>query len=373
MTRNYLKNLYVAKILIVLVFSFQPTSPGLFAQPVGEGVSKLQKCREYDFADTSVISVASDNENIYVATEEGSVHAIDPMASDKIWSSNIGGQIVSNLIVAKDRILITTSAVLTNGAKPDFSILRSLSIETGLTNWSISLPYSIQMFLGNSGNAIVSISREGAVAAHDASTGNILWKKSFQGNLTAPPKFGNDWIVFGTDKKDILVISSKNGETALRSDLKFAASAVSIPSEKTIAIGDERGNVNLIDVNSGKTIWKFKSGAKISFLSSAEEGLLAASNDNFVYLISDYNGDIIWKRRLPGRVAGPLLVAENIVVLQVYADKSAFLLDLESGRIVNQFIMDQENSPGIMPNSTKDNSIIFSTAASLVSYGVKPC
>lgn len=345
----------------------------LSAQLLSDEAVKLQECRKYDFADTAVIAAASDNTNFYVTTEDGSVHAIDPVTSRKLWSSNIGGRITSNLLVADGRLFLAGNAIPVNGEKPQTSILRSLHPETGLVIWNAPISYSEQIYLGSSGKAVISLGREGSVASKDSSNGNLLWQASFAGNLTAVPDIDFERIIAGTDQKEIVSIDAKTGATLMRSKTRFIPSSVLNYTEKAIAAGDERGNLILLESATGKSIWKYKSGGKISHIAYTSEGVLAASNDNFIYMLWDYNGDVLWKRRLSGRIAGPLLIGGDTAAVQISADKSAFILDLKNGKIVNQILLAENNSAGIMPGLFNNSLFVFSTPVSVVSYSVKPC
>lgn len=373
MTRNTLLNLSSAALTLLIILILSAAGTNVPAQLLSDEAVKLQKCGQYDFADTAITAAAADNSSFYVATEDGSIHAIDPVTSRKLWTSNIGGRIASNLIVADGRIFVAGNAVSVNGEQPETSILRSLNPETGLVIWNSPIPYSEQMYLGSSGKAVISLGREGFVTSKDGMTGNLLWKVSFPGKLSAIPDIDFERIVAATNQKEIISMDGKTGTVLMRSKTKFIPSSVLNYSEKAIAAGDERGNLILLESSTGKAIWKYKSGGKISFIAHTSEGLLAASNDNFVYMLWDYNGDVLWKRRLPGRVAGPPLVGGDTVSVQLSAEKSAFVLNLESGKILNQFFLLENSSTGIMPGLFNNNLFVFSTPVSVVSYGLKPC
>lgn len=373
MTRNYLSNIAPATLTLFIILIFSAAGTKVHAQLLSVEAVKLQKCRQYDFADTAIIAAASDSNNFYVATEDGGIHAIDPATSRKLWTSNIGGRIASNIIVAGGRIYVAGNVGRVDEEQPETSILRSLNSETGLVVWNSPIPYSEQIYLGSGGKSIFSLNREGSVISSDATAGNLLWKASYAGNLTAIPDIDFERIVAATDRKEIISIDGRTGTVVMRSKTKFIPSSVLNYTEKAIAAGDERGNLVLLESSTGKSIWKYKSGGKISFIAHTSEGVLAASNDNFVYMLWDYNGDVLWKRRLPGRVAGPPLIGGDTVSVQLSADKSVFVLNMESGKIVNQFLLPGNSSVGVMPALFNNDLFVFSTPVSVVPYSIKPC
>ena len=151
MTRNYLSNIVPATLTLFIILIFSAAGTKVHAQLLSVEAVKLQKCRRYDFADTAIIAAASDSNNFYVATEDGGIHAIDPATSRKLWTSNIGGRIASNIIVAGGRIYVAGNVGRVDEEQPETSILRSLNSETGLVVWNSPIPYSEQIYLGSGG------------------------------------------------------------------------------------------------------------------------------------------------------------------------------------------------------------------------------
>lgn len=345
----------------------------LFAQLLSEAAVKLQKCGQFDFPDTEIVAVAYDSANIYIATGDGSLHSIDAATLRKNWSSAIGGAIVSNLIVAEGRIHVAVNAKPIGDAKAESSVVRTLNAETGLVIRNSPVPYSDRMYVGITGKSLVVVSQNGSIVSTERVNGNVIWVTSVVGKINGMPDFDFDRIVVATDQKEIISIDGTTGKVVMRSKTRFRPISVLSYNDRTVAIGDERGNLALIDSASGKTVWKYKSGGKISNIAETSEGVLALSNDNFVYMLWDYNGDVLWKRRLPGRIASAPLIGGDTISVQVSGERSAFILDVKSGKIINQLQLSDLNSPGIPPSVFDNGRFIFSTLASLNSYSVKPC
>ena len=373
MTRHNLINIFVQIILLLLLTAFPKVVLELSAQTARPGGTSLKKCWEYKVEGLPSNPIASDDRKIFVGTEAGSIHAVDATTSIKLWSTELGGEIVSNLLVTDSSVFVVTNPVASDGNDGDSSILRSLSKETGITNWSVRLPFSERIFLGGTQNSIIVVGREGSIVAVQKQTGDRIWKIQFSGTVTALPYFSDRAIVFGTSEKQVVLISSENGKELVKRPNAFAPSAVMSLSDNTLVVGDERGNVALINTSGGRPVWKFKSGGGISHVSVSKKGLIVTSLDNFIYLISMYNGDVIWKRRMPGRVVDGVLVAGNVIFTLIYGESLAFLLALDNGRITDQVMQKEKNYLSQIPILVGDSKIIFATASGLESYGLKPC
>jgi hypothetical protein len=82
---------------------------------------------------------------------------------------------------------------------------------------------------------------------------------------------------------------------------------------------------------------------------SVENGLLAASLDNFVYLLSANKGSLIWRRLLPGRISARPITALDGALFTPLSTDSAIVLGLRDGKPVNTLSIGEENSTSAAP------------------------
>ena len=355
-------------ILTISCFCYQAT-----AQNTESSSVKLTKCSEYGIDGPVEEAIAVDSQRVFAGTFDGSIQAVDLSLSAGVWRTELGGEIVSNLAVAETEMLVVSNPLKSAESVPAESILRSLSKETGVPNWTARLPFSEHFFLGAFPGAITAVSLEGWAAGIDAKTGRILWRTLSFGKITARPSFFSQGVAFGTSDKKILIISPETGGIIFKSTMEFIPTAITNPSQEVLVMGDERGNVALIGMPGGKNIWKFKSGGAISFVSVEKEGLFITSLDNFVYLISMYNGDVVWKRRLPGRVVEGGLIVDGYVATLIYGENSAFLIDAKKGKIVDQLPPSDKNFVNQVPVLVKDSNLLVTTQDAITLYGMKGC
>ncbi len=367
-----------SKILlrITIVFSILVLlSPSREAsgQTTEASVDKLTKCSEYRIETPVSEALAADGQRVFVGTTDGSVRALDPAISSPIWTSELGGEIVSNIASAETGIIVVSNPIKAAESAAAESVLRFLSKETGVPNWTIRLPFSEGFFLGNGRGTLAAVSSEGWIIAIEPQTGRILWRTQSFGKITARPSFSPQGIAFGTGDKNIYIVSRETGETLFKRAADFVPTAITNPDPEVLVAGDERGNVASIDVTGGKNIWKFKSGAGISFVSVSKDGLLITSLDNFIYLISMYNGDVIWKRRLPGRVIQGGLIVDGFIIVLIYGENSAFLIDIRKGKIVDQLPQNDKNFVNQVPVFARDGKFLVTTPDGVTTYSINGC
>ena len=343
-----------------------------FAQSSESGTVKLTKCSEFQIESPVADALSSDAQKVYIGTVDGSVRTLNSNLSAVLWRTELGGEIVSNIVSAEAGLFVVSNPVMSSDTVSTESVLRSLSKETGVPNWSVRLPFSERFFIGSIQGVVSVVSLDGWAASIDTLAGRVKWKTPSFGKITARPSFLNG-ILFGTAEKKIIMVSAETGETVFKASTDFIPTAITYPSPDTLVVGDERGNVASIGFPDGKNIWKFKSGAAVSFVQVSKEGLYITSLDNFIYLISMYNGDVIWKRRLPGRVIEGGLVLNGFVAVLIFGENSAFLIDSKKGKIVDQLEQNDKNFVNQVPVAIRNSGLLVTTSDIVTLYSIKNC
>lgn len=179
-------------------------------------------------------------------------------------------------------------------------------------------------------------------------------------------------LALGTGEKQLIVSSIGNGQVLLRKAITQMPTSLRFLDSGSIAVGDDRGNVTIYD-KDGKEEWAFRNGATISFLETVEDELLAASHDNFLYLLNVSNGGVIWKRRLSGRIAhAPIVVADSIFVV-AYGDHFAYEIDRKSGKIINKFRISAEDLPITGPVKLDSRTFALPANKAIAIYSAGIC
>lgn len=100
--------------------------------------------------------------------------------------------------------------------------------------------------------------------------------------------------------------------------------------------------------------------------------MLITSLDNFVYLISVEKGNLIWKRRLGGRISGKSLVLDNCALITTIVEPAISVVDLSTGRLINKIILEDENF--VTANLIKvQNKVIVPTSKGLYAFSPNEC
>lgn len=315
----------------------------------------------------------SDSDNIYLGTANGTLSSYEVKNLGIIWRSELGGEFASELLLVGSGIIAVTNSTSTGNGTQESSAIRLIGKDSGVTAWSAKLAFSDRYYLGRLNGGIAAVSRQGSVALLDIASGQVKWQTGLHGTVSVKPAFSAGRMAFGTADKQVLVMSAGDGGLLHRLQLDFAPTAISFSKNGGLLIGDERGNVTLFGAGDNKAVWKFKSGAAVSSVVEADEGILITSLDNFVYFISDNNADVIWKRRLPGRLVEGGLMMNGYLIALIYGENSGYVLDLESGKLIDVIQPGANDLISRSPVFVRRGMFALTTANSLETYSVGPC
>jgi hypothetical protein len=300
------------------------------------------KCWEYKVNPKLDVGLSVDASSVYFLDDENRLIGVDLAAGTKLWSSEIGGKVVSNLLVLEDSILFVTSSQLDASSPSSKATLRAISRRTGITDWSAEVVSSPLIWIGVVGGNVVAVGSDGLVSASANGGGKLTWQTDLKSRVTATPYFYKSGIEIATEKNEVLNVTGSDGQVRVDWKAKYLPTAVLLDPSGRLVVGDERGNFMSVS-SGGDRIWGFRNGAQISSATLYGADYLAASYDNFLYKLSR-SGDVKWKRRLSGRVNdGPFILGDTAVV-SIVGTGSVYVLDLKKGKISNRIEVGDEVS-----------------------------
>lgn len=365
------KNLSIFVVLIATIFVVGGLSAtSAQSRPAASTQADLfTKCWEYKSSPDLADGFTANDSSLYFLNTDSTLEAVDISLATKRWSTELGGEIISNLLVGDSAVWVATVTPASGDAAPRKVFLRALSQQTGITNWSKEITASSRIFLGALSGHVIAVGSEGSIAGYSAGDGTQLWTRQLDSGVTTDPYFGSSELLLGTGKKEILGVTGADGQTRLLSKLAHVPSAVfDAPGDRHL-VGDERGNLILAS-SSGKR-WTFKNGAKISFVMSYDSEYLASSFDNFIYKLSR-GGNVEWKRRLSGRVANRPLVINDAAIVSTVGDGSVYILDLKNGKVLNRIETGDESTAGVARTGSS-GGFVLSTTKGFSFYSHEKC
>lgn len=301
---------------------------------------EFARCWDYKAAPDLSVQSESDALNVYFVDTERRLIAVDLHSGAIVWSTDIGGASISNLLITDDSLLLVTAGSET--AVGSEAVLRSLSKQTGITNWFVKIPGAQKLTIGALNGTLLAVEPSGTVAAFTMNAGHAKWSTGVGANITTAPFFSGSSVFVGTDRYEVIAIASASGDVSVAAKTAGVPAVVFSAPSGRLLIGDQRGSL-VLTTTDGKRVWRFRNGARITSLSVYDSEYLAASNDNFVYKLSR-GGNVEWKRRLSSRIDGRPLVIDDVAVFATVGDGNVYVIDLTNGKILNRFENGENNA-----------------------------
>jgi outer membrane protein assembly factor BamB len=329
----------VAVLTIAFFSVILPASTA--AQTPDKSLVTLNQCWNYPTENLVLQRPAVDNSNLYFGERGGRITAISLSTGTRLWSTELGGELRSNIAFLGSNLYVVAGPTIDGGPKGN-GRLRVLSTNTGIPNPETELPFSGRVRLVTIAMRLVAISDGGNVMAFDGSSASPAWQRTFPSIYPETVTVWSDKIAFAASDNRVYVISGVSGANVTFANTDRPVSALGIIDDDLVW-GDDRGNLVRYDLAKNSVDWRFKNGARISSIAAIPEGVVATSNDNFAYLVSSDYGSVKWKKRLSGRISNFTVGDGAIAVAETVGDPNAVVLNLDNGKSVGQAaIVDDE-------------------------------
>ncbi len=385
----------ISLILALIILTCVLTTP-----PVSQGktVSPLRLCKTISLENPAFSTFASDNESnesAVIFENNGTIKSFDLKTLELNWTSDIGGNFSEKPLISNQNIFFINYK---NSSKKIYSI----SIRTGLTNWSRKIEQAFEKNEKNAGdqfeNTKPSISHLDEkrmlllngryIYILESSTGETIWRKESGIKVTDASLLGDRLFIVGYSDKFLLKMffdknNKKNAEEIpyISGQIRDAGEQIEleIVPEKifpgkfaNVYISDSAGRIYAYDNSLTDKFWKTRLGGRATSFLNTETGLLVTSLDNFVYMLSHNKGRILWKKRLGGRIDDLPLLLSDTLILYAHGSPEVVFLNVADGRTINKIILSAEQFLIDTPIFF-DNRYFLLTNSSLSVYQTETC
>ena len=370
------------RICILLSVLFVP----LRGQTTAANEFPAQPCWQFPLKNSSKHQFASDNiRNIPFIRDNNFIDSIDVTTGKINWSFDAGG-VISHQILINSEYTYLANTVKKSSSEEDILILRSISDYSGLTIWKTEIEFNSdfvnkitpeQTYIYDFKNGLLV--RSNLCYVHvNKSDGKLKWKKCIASDSI---RFGNSemtsdavvdisaGILAFSDRNYLYLLAVETGEIVTKIATGSEITAISLIDKSTVIYGDKKGNIRSLNIGNKKVSWTVNSGGAISGIVKTEKGLLVSSFDNFVYMLDISSGRKIWKKRFAGRIRVKPFVKKNLAII-VGDEKNSYFVNVSDGRIVKQISL-PENEYFFQFNGFIDEYYFFLTDKRILVYGIE--
>jgi outer membrane protein assembly factor BamB len=211
---------------------------------------------------------------------------------------------------------------------------------------------------------------DGRAYAFDKRTGGVLWSIPVGAALNGHPVSAGGRVYFGSEDGTLLALEESTGKLLWRYRTEGAIRGPVAVSNDTIFFGSGDGYVYAVRADRGRLIWRKRTGAGVDAVTLTNQGLLAASLDNFAYFLNN-SGKMLWKRQLPGRIPSRPLTVQEAALFTPLSSSEAVVLALRDGRQVNALPTGEELTSSAAPIMVGD-AVLVTTEHALLAFAPPP-
>jgi outer membrane protein assembly factor BamB len=320
----------------------------------------------YQTDQTTDLTPAADGKTVFVPLSSGVLMALNASDGKLNWKAEAGG-VFSAIPVVDDRSVYMAQRYGERTEKAVGGTLRALSKTTGVTLWMRTLSVAISAGLATDSVAVFGASADGTVYAFDKRTGLVLWSCQYPEEFTAQPTVAGNNVYFGSKAGTVRALNVKTGELAWQYKTGGPVLGSVAVFDDVAYIGSGDGYVYAYSEPRKKVLWHRRTGAAVQAVAVVPNGVLAASLDNFAYLLSLNKGSLIWRRQLPGRISSRPITAADAALFTPFSTDQAIVLNLHDGKTANTLPLGEENSSAAAAVSV-NNLVLITVPHGLLAF-----
>lgn len=322
----------------------------------------------YESNVTLNLTPAFDNERIYLPLAGGTIVALKARDGQLYWRSDMGGELSASPIADETAIYVASEITGPTGKPRNSSgALRALGREGGVTQWMTPLFKPLRGALTINNAKLFAGGSDGRAYAFDKRTGGVLWSIPFTSPFNGQPVVNGGHVYFGSEDGTLLALEETTGRVLWRYRTKGAIHGPVAVANESVFFGSGDGYIYAVSSKNGNLKWRKRTGGGVEAVAIAGDTLLAASLDNFAYLLN-LKGTMLWKKQLPGRISAQPLTVQETGLFTPLSSSAAVVLSLRDGKQLNSLPTGEELTSSASPIMVGD-AVILTTEHGLLAFG----
>jgi len=282
-----------------------------------------------------------EDNTIYLASEKGTVQAINKKTGVPIWDKNIGNTIVSGPEVAHGALVVGTNA----------ATVVMLDKNNGQTLWTALLSQDTLSKPVILKDRVIVKTIDGNLYAFSKSNGKQLWVSEHGApNLilkaSSSPVVVGDIALVGFSDGKLDAIDINDGRLIWQRSIAYATGssdveklididADPIVKDNIVYVASYQGYIGGISLDNGQFIWN-KSGSVYKNMAIDSKTLYIVDEKDVIWALDDASGRVKWKQTALKHhgLTEPVLMGNKLIV----ADKAGYLhaLSVKDGELIGR-------------------------------------
>ena len=321
---------------------------------------------KYESNVTVNLTPAFDADRVYLPLAGGTIVALKALDGALFWRSDMGGELSASPVADENSVYVASETVGARQASLPAAAIRALGREGGVTQWMTPLVKPLRGGLTLDGSKLFAGGMDGRAYAFDKHTGGVFWSIPFGSAFSGRPVVDNSRVFFGSEDGTMVALQEATGKVIWKYRTKGPIHGPAAISEGNVFFGSGDGYVYAVSADRGQLIWRKRTGAGVEAVALGGGALVAASLDNFAYMLN-LKGSMLWKRLMPGRISSQPLTFEGAALFTPLSSSAAVVLALRDGKQVNSLPTGEEMTSSASPIKVGD-AVILTTEHGLLAF-----
>ena len=356
--------------LLVSTFAVSTKKKHAAASEIDILAQPLTVSWRYESNVTLNLTPAFDVDRVYLPLAGGTIVALKATDGQLYWRSDMGGELSASPVADDTMVFVASESVGPGRPGLPAAAVRALGREGGVTQWMTPLVKPLRGGLSLSGDRILAGGVDGRAYAFDKHTGGAFWSIPFAVTFSGRPVADHGRVFFGTEDGILIALDEATGKPLWRYRSKGAIHGPAAVAGGTVFFGSGDGYVYAVTADKGQLVWRKRTGGGVEAVAVAGESVVAASLDNFAYVLN-LKGSMVWKRLLPGRISSQPLTYEGAALFTPLSSSAAVVLALRDGKQVNSLPTGEEMTSSASPIKV-GNAVIVTTEHGLLAFAPPP-
>ncbi len=261
--------------------------------------------------------LASDGRLVFASLRGGGVRAVEPATGHVVWE---GQHALGRLAAAEGALLL---------AAADGALLR-IEPDSGVVRWRTATKVTGALTPALAGQRVFAAGK--GAAALDLVSGELLWQAE-DGDASAPPLVAGKTLLIGEADGTLRARDVDSGRTlwTFATGARLAA-APAVDANRRVFLGTTARGFVAVSLDKGRQLWRWRLGADVQTPPAVLGGnVVFGTHESVLYALNRRNGNLAWRQTLPSRPrSGPLLLDSAILVACFETDLVGF--DGRTGR-----------------------------------------
>ena len=240
-------------------------------------------------------------QNVIFSSYDGRIYALDRFKGDLQWV------FPPNERRLKDAQLLPEEGV----AAEDYTdvqkaMLKQYDFKPGAFSYSSPIEADGVIYAGN---------MDGHMYAVKAETGELLWRKKFEKQITSTPYVGEGMVYFGCHDKNIYALDAKTGKEIWKVSTQNEVWAATFFYDGILYVGSQDKHLYAIEAKTGKVKWKFPTNGPVITRANVYKNLVlfaAGHGDNHFYAIDKDTQKEFYKFKTGSQIKSDISMHKNV-------------------------------------------------------------